>query len=254
VTCLLWQLVGELEGPLQALTSTWPAFRPLGIGTEAIVRAPPDGYTIGMATTTTLATAPVLTPKLTYDPVNDVAPISLVGVSPYVLVAHPGVPARVLQDFVDAEQLTGRGSREKVVQRQHRVGLATAEVRLELYDRIAVLVGKPPHRIREQPLEALGQIRATNELDGLFVLIGALAYMHLPKVRGELGLLVSTAGDVLMRVHDFSPRLQVARRLALDGRARALALLGTQLLVKANAEKLHLDLLDLGRLWGRDRR
>jgi len=70
------------------------------IGTEAIVRAPPDGYTIGMATTTTLATAPVLTPKLSYDPVNDVAPISLVGVSPYVLVAHPGVPARNIAELI----------------------------------------------------------------------------------------------------------------------------------------------------------
>jgi tripartite-type tricarboxylate transporter receptor subunit TctC len=64
------------------------------IGTEAVVRAPADGYTLGMATSTTLATGPVLNPKLPYDPVSDVAPISLVGISPYVLVAHPGVPAR----------------------------------------------------------------------------------------------------------------------------------------------------------------
>jgi tripartite-type tricarboxylate transporter receptor subunit TctC len=64
------------------------------IGTEAILRAPPDGYTLGLATSTTLATGPVLNPALRYDPVNDVAPVSLVAVSPYVLVANPGVPAR----------------------------------------------------------------------------------------------------------------------------------------------------------------
>ena len=70
------------------------------IGTEALARAAPDGYTLGMATTTTLATAPVLNPKLPYDPVKDIAPVALVGVSPYVLVAYPGVPAKNLQELI----------------------------------------------------------------------------------------------------------------------------------------------------------
>jgi tripartite-type tricarboxylate transporter receptor subunit TctC len=70
------------------------------IGTEALVRSAPDGYTLGMATTTTLATAPVLNPNLPYDPIKDVAPVALVGVSPYVLVAHPGVPAKNLQELI----------------------------------------------------------------------------------------------------------------------------------------------------------
>jgi tripartite-type tricarboxylate transporter receptor subunit TctC len=64
------------------------------IGTEALVRAAPDGYTLGMATSTTLATAPVLNPQLGYDPVKDIRPVALVGVSPYVLVAHAGLPAK----------------------------------------------------------------------------------------------------------------------------------------------------------------
>jgi tripartite-type tricarboxylate transporter receptor subunit TctC len=58
------------------------------------VRAAPDGYTLGMATSTTLATAPVLNPQLGYDPVKDIRPVALVGVSPYVLVAHAGLPAK----------------------------------------------------------------------------------------------------------------------------------------------------------------
>ncbi|HUI95712.1 MAG TPA: tripartite tricarboxylate transporter substrate-binding protein, partial [Xanthobacteraceae bacterium] len=58
------------------------------------------GYTLGMATTTTLATAPVLNPNLPYDPIKDVAPVALVGVSPYVLVAHPGVPAKNLAELI----------------------------------------------------------------------------------------------------------------------------------------------------------
>jgi len=70
------------------------------IGTEALVRAAPDGYTLGMATSTTLATAPVLNPQLGYDPLHDIRPVALVGVSPYVLVAHPGVPARNIAELI----------------------------------------------------------------------------------------------------------------------------------------------------------
>ena len=70
------------------------------IGTEALVRAAPDGYTIGMATTTTLATALALNPKLPYDPVKDIAPVALVGVSPYVLVANSAVPAHNVAELI----------------------------------------------------------------------------------------------------------------------------------------------------------
>ena len=70
------------------------------IGTEAIVRAAPDGYTIGMATSTSLATGPVLNPKLPYDPTKDVTPVALVGVSPYLLVANPGVAANTVGELI----------------------------------------------------------------------------------------------------------------------------------------------------------
>jgi tripartite-type tricarboxylate transporter receptor subunit TctC len=70
------------------------------IGTEAVARSPADGYTLGMATSTTLATGPVLNPNLRYDPINDIAPVSLVGISPYVLVAHPSVPARNVAELI----------------------------------------------------------------------------------------------------------------------------------------------------------
>src|ERR1035438_4477712 len=63
------------------------------IGSVAIAKAVPDGYTLGMATSTTLVTAPVLYAKLPYDPVKDFAPVTMVGVSPYVLVVNPNVPA-----------------------------------------------------------------------------------------------------------------------------------------------------------------
>jgi tripartite-type tricarboxylate transporter receptor subunit TctC len=70
------------------------------IGTEAIARAAADGYTLGMATSTTLATAPVLNPKLPYDPIKDVTPVALVGVSPYVLVATAGLPVKNVAELI----------------------------------------------------------------------------------------------------------------------------------------------------------
>jgi hypothetical protein len=66
----------------------------------------------------------------------------------------------------------------------------------------------------------------------------------------ELGLLVSAAGHVLVRVDDLAPRLEAAGDRALDGRACDLALLAAHLFVKDQAAKLHLhlaDLLGLGR-------
>jgi tripartite-type tricarboxylate transporter receptor subunit TctC len=70
------------------------------IGTDAIARAAPDGYTLGMATSTTLATAPVLNPKLPYDPIKDITPVAQVGISPYVLVAQAGLPVKDLAGLI----------------------------------------------------------------------------------------------------------------------------------------------------------
>jgi tripartite-type tricarboxylate transporter receptor subunit TctC len=53
-----------------------------------------------MATSTTHMTAPVLNAKLPYDPVKDFAPVAIVGVSPYVLVVNPKVPARTVAELI----------------------------------------------------------------------------------------------------------------------------------------------------------
>jgi tripartite-type tricarboxylate transporter receptor subunit TctC len=63
------------------------------IGADAIARAAPDGYTIGLITASTHASAAALTPNLSYDPVKDFAPLSMIGVSPYVMAVYPGVAA-----------------------------------------------------------------------------------------------------------------------------------------------------------------
>ena len=70
------------------------------IGSETVARAAPDGYTWGLGTTTTHALAPILNPKLGYDPVRDFAPVSLLGDSPYFLTANPALPAANVREFV----------------------------------------------------------------------------------------------------------------------------------------------------------
>src|SRR5215213_4669485 len=70
------------------------------IGADAVAKAAPDGYTLGMATSTTHMTAPVLNAKLPYDPVKDFAPVAVVGISPYVLVVNPKVPANNIAELI----------------------------------------------------------------------------------------------------------------------------------------------------------
>jgi tripartite-type tricarboxylate transporter receptor subunit TctC len=69
------------------------------VGSEAIARAEPDGYTIGLANTSTLAVGASLA-ALPYDPAKDFAPVSMLGHSPFVLALYPGVPAQTVQDLI----------------------------------------------------------------------------------------------------------------------------------------------------------
>ena len=67
-----------------------------------------------------------------------------------------------------------------MVERQHRVRLAAAEIRLELHHRVAAFAGEALHATHEEALQALGEIRAAEELGGLPILVRAFAEVHLP--------------------------------------------------------------------------
>ena len=62
------------------------------VATRAISKAPPDGYTILLTYTGTLAVNPTLYPNAGYDPRKDFAPIGLIGSQPSVLTVHPSLP------------------------------------------------------------------------------------------------------------------------------------------------------------------
>ena len=70
-----------------------------GLGTEQVARAEPDGYTVGLANTSTHAVAASLT-SLSYDPVKDFAPVSMLGSSPFLLALYPGVAAKTVPELI----------------------------------------------------------------------------------------------------------------------------------------------------------
>ena len=70
------------------------------IGTDAVVRAAPDGYTLLMGSAAAISSAPSVYAKLPYDPLRDLAPVALVANQPNVLIVHPSVPARSVKEFI----------------------------------------------------------------------------------------------------------------------------------------------------------
>jgi tripartite-type tricarboxylate transporter receptor subunit TctC len=69
------------------------------VGTDAVAKAAPDGYTLLMAIST-LATNPVLYRKMPYDTLRDFAPVTQVAALPNLLIVHPSLPVKTTPEFV----------------------------------------------------------------------------------------------------------------------------------------------------------
>jgi tripartite-type tricarboxylate transporter receptor subunit TctC len=70
------------------------------IAADLAAKAPPDGYTMMMAHIAAMSILPSLYPKLPYDPVRDFAPISLVAISPQIVVVHPSLPVKNIKELI----------------------------------------------------------------------------------------------------------------------------------------------------------
>jgi len=78
------------------------------LGSEAVARAQADGYTLGLANSSTHAVAASLSGRLGYDPVKDFAPVSMLGSSPFVLSVYPALPARTVQELIALARMKPR--------------------------------------------------------------------------------------------------------------------------------------------------
>lgn len=70
------------------------------IASELAAKAAPDGYTLIMGYVGTHAINPALFAKLSYDPIKDFAPVSLVAVAPNILVIHPSLPVKSTKELI----------------------------------------------------------------------------------------------------------------------------------------------------------
>jgi tripartite-type tricarboxylate transporter receptor subunit TctC len=70
------------------------------VGAELLAKAEPDGYTLGVATVSTIATGPAMDPKGRYNPLTDFTPISNLAATPNVLVVHPKLGTSDYKTFI----------------------------------------------------------------------------------------------------------------------------------------------------------
>ena len=70
------------------------------IATRQVARAAPDGYTLGLGGTGTLAIDPTLYPNVGYDPRKDFSPVGLIATSALIVLVNPSLPAKTLPEFI----------------------------------------------------------------------------------------------------------------------------------------------------------
>jgi tripartite-type tricarboxylate transporter receptor subunit TctC len=94
----LGEKITEALGQQVVIDSRPGAAATLGHG--LVAKAPPDGYTLLLATTGGMVSAPALGVKITYDPLRDFAPIGLATYVPYSLIAFGGLPPNNMREFI----------------------------------------------------------------------------------------------------------------------------------------------------------
>jgi tripartite-type tricarboxylate transporter receptor subunit TctC len=142
------------------------------VGTGAVARAEPDGYTLLFTIQGPLVTAPLLSRQLGYDPVKDLAPVTLVATSPNLLVVDNGLGASTVADFVRVAKArpgelnygsVGKGSASHLAMElfMRRAGLSMVHVPYQGFPQVlnALLAGQVQASFMV-PGIAMGQVRA----------------------------------------------------------------------------------------------
>src|SRR5215510_14029887 len=79
------------------------------IGASYVARSTPDGYTLLLATSTTMAINVTVFKNLIYDPMKDFVPVALVAGVPFILVVNPNLPIQTVEEFVNLAKGTPGG-------------------------------------------------------------------------------------------------------------------------------------------------
>ena len=137
------------------------------IGTDVVAKASPDGYTLLLASQTNAISA-TLYPKLPYDPIEDFAPISLIGREPGVLVVHPSLPVKTFQEFV-----------AYVKERPGRIDYASSGNGSGQHLFVALLASMTGMKMNHVPYRGSGQATAD--------LLGGQVQVSIPGTAGMVG-------------------------------------------------------------------
>src|SRR5215472_274679 len=147
------------------------------VGTQQIVTAAPDGYTIGITNLSTLSLIPVINPEATYQPLHDFAHIAYIGGSPVVLAAHEPTRAKSLRDVVAYASAPGHAftfSSSGVGSDGHLMGVAIA----------AGLNLKPEHVPYKSTAEALTDVVAGHVPFSTSTLSSTSGFLHANTLSG----------------------------------------------------------------------
>jgi tripartite-type tricarboxylate transporter receptor subunit TctC len=141
------------------------------IGTDLAAKAAPDGYTLLLGGTASMAINPGLMAKLPYDAVNDFALITLLATAPSLLVVHPSLPVKTVRDLI-----------------------VLAKAKPGTLNYASAGIGTPPHLAGE-----------------LFKAMAGVSLVHVPYKGGGPALTDLLAGQVELYFSGISSALQLAR-------------------------------------------
>jgi tripartite-type tricarboxylate transporter receptor subunit TctC len=153
------------------------------IGADLAAKAPPDGYTILLGSTSELVQYPNVNPKIAYNPLRDFAPVAMVGTVPLVLIVHPSLPANNVKELIGLAK-----ARPGAINFGSAGNGSTTHLAVELF--ILVTGAKMTHVPYKGSPQAVTDLAAGNVQLGIPTMPAALSFIHAGRVRA---LAVSTA-------------------------------------------------------------